>query len=52
MLFTYSGGNLRFEKSTYIGKFFEPQDTTKLVIENTLKKSEGRISWKIEKFNG
>lgn len=52
MLFTYSGGNLRFEKSTYIGKFFEPQDTTKLVIENTLKKSEGRISWKIEESIG
>ena len=50
MFFTYTGGNLTLEKSTYIGNFFEPQDITKLVIENSVQQSESKISWKIEEL--
>ena len=50
MFFTYKGGNLRLEKSTYIGNFNEPQEITKLVIENKVEQSEGKINWKIEEF--
>ena len=50
MLFTYTGGNLTLEKSTYIGNFFEPQDITKLVIENSVQQSESKINWKIEEL--
>ena len=50
MFFTHKGGNLSMEKSTYIGDFFEPQETTKLVIRNDVKKSESKISWKLEEI--
>ena len=50
MFFTYTGGNLRLEKSTYIGNFNEPQEIKKLVIENKVKQSQSEISWKIEEF--
>jgi len=50
MFFTYKGGILSLEKSTYIGNFFEPQEITKLVIKNNVKKSECKINWKIEEF--
>ena len=50
MFFTHKGGNLRLEKSTYIGNFTEPQEIIKLVIENNVKQSEGKINWKIEEF--
>ena len=51
MFFTYTGGgNLTLEKSTYIGNFFEPQDITKLVIENSVQQSESKINWKIEEL--
>ena len=35
MFFSYKGGKLRLEKSTYIGNFFEPQEITRLVIEKS-----------------
>ena len=50
MFFTHKGGNLRLEKSTYIGNYKEPQETIKLVIEDNVKQSEGKINWKIEEF--
>ena len=50
MFFTYKGGNLTLEKSTYIGNFFEPQEITKLVIESNVKHSDSKINWKIEEF--
>ena len=50
MFFTYKGGHLTLEKSTYIGNFFEPQDITKLVIENSVQQSESKINWKIEEL--
>ena len=50
MFFTYKGGNLSLEKSTYIGNFFEPQEITKLVIESNVKHSDSKINWKIEEF--
>jgi uncharacterized heparinase superfamily protein len=50
MFFTYTGGNLTLEKSTYIGNFFEPKDITKLVIENSVQQSESKINWKIEEL--
>ena len=50
MFFTYKGGSLRLEKSTYIGNFNEPQEITKLVIENNVNQNESKISWKIEEF--
>ena len=50
MFFTYKGGNLTMEKSTYIGDFFEPQEITKLVIRNNVEKSESKINWKIEEI--
>ena len=50
MFFSYTGGNLTLEKSTYIGNFFEPQDITKLVIENSVQQSESKINWKIEEL--
>ena len=50
MFFTHKGGNLSMERSTYIGDFFEPQEITKLVINNNVKKSESKITWKIEEI--
>ena len=50
MFFSYKGGKLRFEKSTYIGNFFEPQEITRLVIEKDLEQSDSKINWKIEEF--
>ena len=50
MFFTYKGGNLTMEKSTYIGDFFEPQEITKLVIRNNVEESESKIHWKIEEI--
>ena len=50
MFFTHKGGNLRLEKSTYTGNFNEPQEITKMVIENSVKQSEGKINWKLEEF--
>ena len=50
MLFTHKEGNLRLEKSTYTGNFNEPQEITKMVIENSVKQSEGKINWKLEEF--
>ena len=50
MFFTYKGGNLSIERSTYIGDFFEPQEITKLVIKNNVKQSESKITWKIEEI--
>ncbi len=50
MFFTYEGGNLTIEKSTYIGDFFEPQEITKLVIRNKVERSESKINWKIEEI--
>jgi len=50
MLFTHTGGNLRLEKSTYTGNFVQPQDITKMVIEKSVKQSEGKINWKLEEF--
>ncbi len=50
MFFSYKGGNLRFEKSTYIGNFFEPQEITRLVIEKNVEQSDSKIYWKIEEF--
>jgi len=41
---------LRFEKSTYIGNFFEPQEITRLVIEKDVEQSDSKINWKIEEF--
>lgn len=50
MFFSYKGGKLRFEKSTYIGNFFEPQEITRLVIEKNVEQSDSKINWKIEEF--
>ena len=50
MFFSYKGGKLRFEKSTYIGNFFEPQEITRLVIEKDVEQSDNKINWKIEEF--
>ena len=50
MFFSYKGGKLRFEKSTYIGNLFEPQEITRLVIEKDLEQSDNKINWKIEEF--
>ena len=50
MFFTHKGGNLRLEKSTYTGNFNEPQEITMMVIENSVKQSEGKINWKLEEF--
>ncbi len=50
MFFTCQGGILSLEKSTYIGNLFEPKEITKIVIENKVKQSEGKINWKIEEF--
>ena len=50
MFFTHKGGDLTMEKSTYVGDFFEPQEITKLVIRNNVKKSESKIEWKIEEI--
>jgi len=50
MFFTYRGGNLSIEKSTYIGDFSQPQEITKLVIKNSVKHSESKINWKIEEI--
>ncbi len=50
MFFTHKGGNLRLEKSTYTGNFNQPQEITKMVIENSVKQSEGKINWKLEEF--
>ena len=41
---------MRFEKSTYIGNFFEPQEITRLVIEKKVEKSDSKIFWKIEEL--
>ena len=51
MFFTYRGGNLSIEKSTYIGYFSQPQEITKLVIKNSVKHSESKINWKIEEIS-
>jgi len=51
MFFTYRGGNLSIEKSTYIGDFSQPQEITKLVIKNSVKNSESKINWKIEEIS-
>ena len=48
MFFSCKGGRLKLERSTYIGNFFEPQEITRLVIENNVEKRESRINWKIE----
>ena len=50
MFFSHKGGNLRLEKSTYTGNFNEPQEITMMVIENSVKQSEGKINWKLEEF--
>ncbi len=50
MFFSYKGGNLRLEKSTYIGNFFEPQEIIRLVIEKNVEESDSKIYWKIEEF--
>ena len=50
MFFTHTGGNLRLEKSTYTGNFIQPQEITKMVIEKSVKQSEGKINWKLEEF--
>lgn len=50
MFFSYKGGKLRFENSTYIGNFFEPQEITRLVIEKNVEQSDSKINWKIEEF--
>ncbi len=50
MFFSYKGGRLRLEKSTYIGNFFEPQEITRLVIENNFEETNSEIYWKIEEF--
>ena len=50
MFFSYKGGKLRLEKSTYIGNFFEPQEITRLVIEKDVEQSDSNINWKIEEF--
>ena len=50
MFFSHQGGNLRLEKSTYTGNFNEPQEITMMVIENSVKQSEGKINWKLEEF--
>ena len=50
MLFTHRGGYLSIEKSTYIGSFSEPQETTKLVIKDNVKYNESKINWKIEEI--
>ncbi len=50
MVFTHNGGNLRLEKSTYIGNFNEPQEITKLIIQKNVKQSDSKIKWKIEEF--
>ena len=50
MVFSYKGGILRLEKSTYTGNFNEPQEITMMVIENSVKQSEGKINWKLEEF--
>ena len=52
MLFTYNGGTLSFEKSTYIGNFFEPQDTAKIIIESNIDKNGFKINWQIEEIVG
>ena len=50
MFFSHKEGNLRLEKSTYTGNFNEPQEITMMVIENSVKQSEGKINWKLEEF--
>ena len=50
MFFSYKGGRLRHEKSTYIGNFFVPQEITRLVIEKNVEQSDSKIYWKIEEF--
>jgi hypothetical protein len=50
MFFSHKEGNLRLEKSTYTGNFYEPQEITMMVIENSVKQSEGKINWKLEEF--
>ena len=48
--FSHKGGNIRLEKSTYTGNFNEPKEITMMVIENSVKQSEGKINWKLEEF--
>ena len=50
MFFSHKEGHLRLEKSTYTGNFNEPQEITMIVIENSVKQSEGKINWKLEEF--
>ena len=50
MFFSYKGGELRLEKSTYIGNFFEPQEITRMAIEKDIEQSDSIINWKIEEF--
>jgi uncharacterized heparinase superfamily protein len=52
MLFTHNGGKLSFEKSTYIGNFFEPQDTSKIIIESNIGENGFKINWQIEEIVG
>jgi len=44
----YLLANFLVETKGYIGNFNEPKEITKLVIENTVRQSEGKINWKLE----
>ena len=44
------GSEMCIRDRTYTGNFNEPQEITMMVIENSVKQSEGKINWKLEEF--
>ena len=48
MLFTPLTGKLFITKSTYIGNYFEPQYTSKLIVEQTVEETDGKLKWMLE----
>ena len=50
LLFTSLNGRMYLSKSTYIGNFFEPQLTCKVVIEDNIQNSGGILKWRLEEL--
>ena len=46
--FSVEGADISIEDSIHIDDFYEPHKTKKIVLENILKKCDGKIKWSLK----